>query len=317
MNLLQPFVVTAVQHPPVFLDLDASVARACSLIAEAAAEGAQLVVFPETWLTGYPVWLDAAPGAALWDSEDARQVYQRLTQNSPTLDGPAMRELGRAAREAGVVLVMGLHERRRGSLYNTMAFFGKEGDLLGIHRKLIPTYAERLVWGRGDGSTLTVVDTPLGRVGGLICWEHWMPLARHALHERQELVHVAQWPTVGSMHLVASQSYAFEGGCFVVAAGTVLRKEAVDRVGLDLLKSIPGAADTLLMNGGSCIISPQGEFLAGPVYDQETLVSAEIDPQETVAARLTLDVTGHYSRPDVFQLVVNQTALENVRWESG
>ena len=142
-----------------------------------------------------------------------------------------------------------------------------------------------------------------------------MPLARQALHEREELVHVAQWPSLEPMHLVASQSYAFEGGCFVVAAGTVLRRNAVDAVGLPLLDEIPGPPDRLLMNGGSCIISPRGAFLAGPEFDREALVSAEIDPEDAIAARLTLDVTGHYSRPDVFQLVVNQKAMENVRWE--
>jgi nitrilase len=224
----ESFVVTAVQAEPVFLDLAASLDKACRLIEQAGKEGALLVVFPEAWLTGYPVWLDAAPGSALCDAELAKTVFRRLFHHSPTLGDPALQQLSRAARCARVVVMMGLHERRGGTLYNTMAFIGPDGELLGVHRKLVPTYAERMIWGRGDGSTLTAVDTPIGRVGGLICWEQWMPLARCALHEQQELFHVAQWPTVEEMHQVASRSYAFEGGCFVVAVGSVLQRGALD-----------------------------------------------------------------------------------------
>ena len=226
----EPFTVAVVQDSPIFLDLAASVEKACRLINEAGATGAKLIVFPETWLPGYPVWLDEAPKAALWHHKPATLVFRRLFTNSPTIPGPETARLGQAAKEAGAVVVMGLHERDGGTLYNTMLYLGADGRILGKHRKLVPTYTERLVWGRGDGSTLTVVDTDFGRLGGLVCWEHWMPLARAAMHQKEELIHVAQWPTVKEVHQVASRHYAFEGQCFVVAAGTVLRRKRGNRV---------------------------------------------------------------------------------------
>jgi len=174
-----PFIATAVQHPPVLLDLSKSVEKACDLIVEAARTGARLIVFPETWLTGYPLWFDLIPGAALWDAAEANQVYQRLFENSPSLGDPVIQQLGKAAKSAGASVVMGLHERDGSTLYNTTLYIGADGEILGFHRKLVPTYTERLIWGRGDGSTLKVFDTQLGRLGGLICWEHWMPLARY------------------------------------------------------------------------------------------------------------------------------------------
>jgi nitrilase len=198
------FVAAVVQDSPVFLNLEQSVAKACDLIGRAAAQEAQLIAFSETWLPGYPVWLDFAPSAGLWDYPPAKSLFALLYENSITLDGPEVRTLVEKAAEYGVIVVMGAHERVGGTLYNTMLYLGAEG-VLGLHRKLIPTYTERLIWGQGDGSTLTVVDTPLGRIGGLICWEHWMPLARAAMHARQESVHVAQWPACKEMNLVASR----------------------------------------------------------------------------------------------------------------
>jgi len=312
---IEPFQITAVQEPPVFLDLEKSVDKACALIAQAAKEGASLIVFPETWLPGYPIWLDMAPGAGLWEYEPATAVYRRLFANSVAGESTAVSRLCQAARAAGATVVMGLNERDGGTLYNTILYLGADGSVLGKHRKLMPTYTERLVWGLGDGSTLTVVDTPHGRVGGLICWEHWMPLARHAMHAQQELVHVAQWPTVKEMLLVASRSYAFEGRCFVVAAGTVLQKRDLAHLNLALFGEIPGDDDTLLMRGGSAIIGPNGDCLAGPLNDQPGLVSAVIDPAQWIDGRLTLDVVGHYGRPDVFQLHVNTTPHEHVQWQ--
>ncbi len=317
MKPIKPFVVTAVQEPPVFLDLARSVDKACTLIAQAASAGAQIIVFPETWLPGYPIWLDEAPGAGLWWYEPATAVFRQLFQNSVTLENEseAVFHLCQAARAANAFVVMGLHEREGGTLYNTMLYIDADGQVVGKHRKLTPTYTERLIWGMGDGSTLTVLDTPWGRLGGLVCWEHWLPLARHALHAQQELLHVAQWPTVKEMHLVASRHYAFEGRCFVVAAGTVLAKRDLAHLNLPLLTEIPGDADRLLMRGGSAIIAPNGQCLAGPLVDEPGLVSAEIDPVAWIDGRLTLDVVGHYSRPDVFQLHVNTTPHTAVHWQ--
>lgn len=310
----QPTTVTAVQEPPVFLDLAQSVDKACALIEQAAKAGAQLIVFPETWLPGYPIWLDVAPSAGLWDYEPATAVYRRLFENSVELDSPAVVKLCQSAKAAKATVVMGMNERDGGTLYNTILYIGTDGTVQGIHRKLMPTYTEKLLWGLGDGSTLTVIDTEIGRVGGLICWEHWMPLARQAMHAQQELIHIAQWPTVKEMHVVASRQYAFEGRCFVVAAGTVLKKKDLAHLDLPLLDEIPGDDDTFLMRGGSTVIAPDGRFLAEPLYEESGLITATIDAEEAINGRLTLDVMGHYGRPDVFQLTVSTTPQQHINW---
>jgi len=300
-----PFRVAAVQATPVFLDREATIAKGCALIAQAGAEGARIIAFPEVWVAGYPVWLDNAPGAALWDHPPAKRAFARLVASAVTVPGPETARLGAAARAAGAYVVMGIHELGGGTLYCSLLYFGPDGALLGVHRKLMPTYQERMLWGQGDGGGLIVLDTPLGRLGGLCCWEHWMPLARQALHERGETLHVAAWPSVHEMHQVASRGYAFEGRAFVVATGTVLRRRDLPD-DLELLRAIPGEPGDFLQRGGSAIIGPDGLYLAGPVWEEETIVYADVDPERAVEERLTLDVAGHYSRPDVFQFRVNR-----------
>ncbi len=297
-----PFKAAAAQAAPAFLNLEASVEIACRWIAEAGRQGVQLLVFPETWLPGYPIWLDLSPGAALWDYPPGKAIFRRLYENSPTIPSAVTDRLSTAAAEAGLVLVMGLHERAGGTLYNSLVYFGDDGRLLGVHRKLVPTYTERLIWGQGDGSGLVAVDTPYGAVGGLVCWEHWMPLARQALHQKNEVVHAAVWPSVKDTHLLASRSYAFEGRCFVIAAGSVLRREHLPQ-GFALLDEMPG--DGPWMTGGSAIIGPDASFVIGPVDDQEQLVVGHIDPGRITEEKLTLDVCGHYARPDVFKFEIN------------
>jgi len=313
----KPFTATIIQHPPIFLDLIKSTEKACDLIAQVANQGAELIVFPETWLTGYPIWLDLAPGAGLWGHEAAEEVFQRLFDNTPSLEDASIQRLCKAAKTAKSFVVMGMHERDGKTLYNTTLFINAEGEVIGHHRKLVPTYTERLVWGRGDGSTLKVFDTPLGRIGGLICWEHWMPLARYTYHAQEEQVHIAQWPTVKTMHQIASRHYAFEGGCTVVAAGTVLHQDDLKHLSLQLLEEILEQPDGLLMRGGSCIIGPDGEFLAEPVFNEPALISAEIDPTKAIPHAMTLDVAGHYSRPDIFSLQVNIEPQTKIKWQAG
>ena len=296
------FRVAAAQLAPVFLDLDASVAKACDWIAQAGKEDVKVLVFPETWLPGYPVWLDNSPNAGLWDHAPAKEIYQRLVENSPEVLSPSTNQLCQAAKEAGVNVVMGLHERSGHTLYNSMLYISEQGQILGLHRKLIPTYTERLIWGRGDGSTLTAVDTSVGRLGGLVCWEHWMPLARQAMHDKRELLHAAVWPAVRETHLLASRAYAFEGRCFVIAAGSILRRQDLPR-GFALLDEMPG--DGPFQSGGSAIIAPNAEIIAGPIENEEKLLIAKIDPGLATQEQMTLDVSGHYSRPDVFTFRVN------------
>jgi nitrilase len=306
--------VAIVQHPPVFLNLNASVAEAVRFIREAGALGAQVIVFPETWLPGYPVWLDLAPKAAFWDYPPAKALYRTLVENAVTLGGEALRELRQAAAQAGAYVVMGAHERLGGTLYNTMLTLGPDGQEMQVHRKLIPTYTERLVWGRGDGSTLGVMATPFGNLGGLICWEHWMPLPRAAMHEKGEVVHVAQWPSAHDLHQLASRHYAFEGQCFVLAAGTYLRRGDVldgfrslgvpDSPAWEILDAMPG--DDVIHSGGSAVIGPDTSYVTGPLVDASGILAAELDPARITEGHFTLDTDGHYARPDVFRLEVDE-----------
>lgn len=210
------------------MNLEASLARAIEYIVEATKNDAQLVVFGEAWLPGYPAWLDYCPGAALWDHEPTKEVFAELRRNSLSVPSREAGMLAQTAADNHIILVIGVNERvdqgpGNGTLYNSLLTFGSDGALLNHHRKLVPTYTERLGWGQGDGSGLKAVDTSAGRIGGLICWEHWMPLARQVLHDSGEHIHIAVWPTVHEMHQVASRHYAFEGRCFVLAAGLLMK----------------------------------------------------------------------------------------------
>jgi nitrilase len=303
--------VAVIQASPVFMKLEASLAKAVELIGQAAGIGAKLVALGETWLPGYPAWLDHCPGAALWDYEPTKRVFARLRQSSVVVPGPVTERLAGAAREHNLVLVIGVNERvargpGNGTLYNSLLTFGPDGRLLNHHRKLVPTYTERLVWGQGDATGLGAAATPLGRVGGLVCWEHWMPLARQALHISGEHIHVAVWPTVHEMHQIASRHYAFEARCFVLAAGLVMRVKDLPPE-LAAGAELAGKSDDLLLRGGSCIIGPDGRYVAGPVFDEETIITAEIDLSLIDQEKMTLDVSGHYHRPDLFDLGIKRS----------
>jgi predicted amidohydrolase len=271
------------------------------------------------------VWLDIAPGAALWDHPPAKAIYRLLGENAVEIPGPALERLQAVARREHVFLVMGAHERAGGTLYNTILFLAPDGDRFELHRKLVPTYTERLVWGRGDGSTLSVMQTEAGVMGGLICWEHWMPLARAVMHTKREVLHVAQWPSVKDLHQLASRHYAFEGQCFVLAAGTVLsRGKAIDgarslgaaaKEALLLLDSMPGQDTDLLLNGGSAIVAPDTTYVYGPVYGKPCILTAELDLSRVVEGHLVMDTDGHYARPDLFQLSVDTRPRKNVRFD--
>jgi nitrilase len=292
----------AVVQPQVAPDLATGLLRTAQLVREAAAAGATLVVFPETWLPGYPAWLDVCRDAALWDHPPVKQVFARMAAESIVVTGESGLALGRIAREASVTLVIGVIERidagrGRGTLYNSLLVFGPDGALLNHHRKLVPTFTERMVWGTGDAVGLRAVDTPAGRVGGLICWEHWMPLARQAMHDSGEDLHVAAWPTVHEMHQVASRQYAFEGRCYVLAAGSISHgRDLPPELAAD--PSRVAGPDATVLRGGSAIIGPDGRYLAGPVYDEPTILLADLDLGRVREESMTLDVSGHYSRPD-------------------
>ena len=308
------FRAAAVQAAPVFLDLDASIDKATALIAEAAAGGAQLVAFPETWLPGYPwfIWLDSPA----W----GMQFIQRYHDNSLVYGTPPADRIAQAAKANRIMVVMGHSERRDGSLYMGQWIIGADGETIAMRRKLKPTHVERTVFGEGDGSDLSVHETPLGRVGALCCWEHLQPLSKYAMYAQNEQVHIAAWPSFslyrGGAHALgaevnnaASQIYAVEGGCFVIAPCAT-----VSRAMVDLLCGDDTKKHLLLEGGGYArIYAPDGQLMHAPLpEDQEGLVYADIDLGLIALAKAAADPAGHYARPDVTRLMLNKTPGDRV-----
>lgn len=310
--------VAICQAAPIPLDIDRGIAKAVEWASRAIAEGARLVAFGETWLGGYPLWLDEAPGAALWDHQGTRALHSIMMDKAVVEGDPRLTPLQELCDRHDAMISIGAHERVRASLVNNQLLL-RPGDAPLNHRKLVPTHGERLIWARGDGSTLGVHQAPEGAIGSLICWEHWMPLARAAMHNQVEAVHIAAWPTVRETHAIASRHYAFEGRCFVLAAGLVQhRADLFDGLAScggnaeaeALLAAIPDGA---LNRGGSMIIAPDARILA-LAGDGEEIIHASLDLREIAEARATLDTDGHYSRPDVFTLDVDTAPQQGVRW---
>ena len=296
--------VAIAQFAPAVLDLQGCIRKASHIMTQAKKTDVQLLAFPETWIPVYPVWADMGTYSQ-WGNEPSKRLYARLHRNSLELNSVEFRKLQSGIRKAKMHIVMGVNERAGRSLFNSLLFFDPGGELIGHHRKLIPTFGERLVWGYGDGAGLVAHTTPFGNVGGLICWEHWMPPARQAMHEQAELIHIAAWPHGKEHHQIASRHYAFEGRCFVMATAMYLEKGMFPK-DYELRNELQSQADEVLLNGGSAVIAPDGSYVVGPVYGKEKLIVAEIDTEQTIRESLTLDVAGHYSRPDVFELIVNR-----------
>ncbi len=310
--------VAIVQHPPVLLDRAATLAAAVTDLHTAAEAGAKLAVFPETFIPGYPAWIwRLRPGG---DFDLTGEIYQRLLENSVDLAADGLKPLREAAADLHLVVVCGLHERDgefgRSTLYNTAVTIGSDGTILNRHRKLVPTNPERMVWGQGDASGLRVTDTAVGRVGALICWENYMPLARYALYADGVEVYVASTWDDGDTWISTMRHIAAEGRCWVLGSGCALRASDVPSSfpGRDLL--FPDPAEWI-NPGDSVVVAPGGDIVAGPLHEEFGLLMADIEPGRAAASRRTLDVTGHYSRPDVFQLSVDRTAREPVTYQHG
>ncbi len=302
--------VAVIQAAPVLFDREASIAKACRLTAEAASQGARLILFPEAFVPAYPRGFTF--GTTVGSRSPAgRRLWERYWANSVDVPGPATDALGAAARAAGAYLAIGVIERDSefsgGTLYCTVLYFGPDGRLLGKHRKLKPTAAERLIWGEGDGSTLTVVDTEYGKIGGLICWENYMPLARMALYAQGVALYLA--PTADSRDTwqATLRHIACEGRCFVLGCNQYVTKAMVPE-DLPCIEELVGQPE-VMCRGGSAIVSPLGELLAGPLFDREGILYAELDLAEVTRAKFDFDVVGHYARPDVFQLTVNEQPM--------
>jgi nitrilase len=318
MEAFPKVLVAVVQAAPVLFERDASAAKVCQLTAEAAARGANLILFPEAFISAYPRGL--AFGTVVGSrSPVGRLTWQTYWANAVEVPGPVTEMLGAAARQAKAYVVVGVVERdsqfSHGTLYCTMLYFGPDGRLLGKHRKLKPTAAERLIWGDGDGSTLTVIDTEFGKIGGLICWENYMPLARMALYGKGVELYLA--PTADSRPTwqATLQHIACEGRCFVLGCNQFVTKAMypADLPGLEDLANQPD----VMCRGGSAIVSPLGEILAGPLFDQEGILYATLDLAEVARGKFDFDVTGHYARPDVFQFAVNEQPALPVSYRRG
>jgi len=303
--------VAIVQESPVYLNLRQSLEKAEILIEEAADQAANLIVFGETWLSGYPAWLDHCPKVALWNHEPTKEVFARMMQNSIAVPSNETHFLGKLAKKHQLHIVIGVNEvvhfgAGSGTIYNSILTFNEKGEMVNHHRKLMPTYTEKLLYGAGDGEGLKAVSTPFGKMGSLICWEHWMPLTRQAMHNTGELIHIALWPAVHEMHQIASRHYAFEGRCFVIAVGQVMRAKDIPPE-LELPTHLAENPNEFLLNGGSAIIAPDGFYDLKPQYDKEGMIFHEInDLDQAMRERMTLDVTGHYQRNDVFMFGVNR-----------
>jgi nitrilase len=299
--------VAAVQASPVFLDREATIEKACGLIAEAGRGGAKLVVFPESFVPGYPDWVWVVPagrGAMLSD------LHRQLIASAVDIDSEATARLGEAAREYAVTVAIGVTERNEEAsgttLYNSLLTFGEDGRLLGRHRKMIPTGGERLVWAQGDASGLLVHDTPAGRVGGLICWENYMPLARFALYAAGVQIYVAPTWDHGDGWLATLRHIAREGRVYVIGCSIAMRfSDLPERFEF---KSLYPAGREWINPGESAIVDPKGKVIAGPVVGREEILFADVDLSAAAGARWDLDVAGHYARPDIFELRVNRSA---------
>jgi nitrilase len=305
--------VAVVQAAPVLFDREKTVQKACDLAADAARQGAKIVLLPEAFVPAYPRGLSF--GTVVGNRTSAgRKLWQRYWDNTIEVPGADTEKLGKAARDARIYLAIGVIERDRdfggGTLYCTMLYFGPDGRLLGKHRKLKPTGSERLIWGEGDGSTLTVVQTEYGTVGGLICWENYMPMARLAMYAKGIGIYLAPTADQRDSWQATLRHIALEGRCFVLGCNQCVTRQMYP----DDLEGIEELADQpeVICRGGSVIVSPLGEVLAGPLWDEQGILTADLDLDEITRGKLDFDVVGHYARPDIFQLVVNEKPIKPV-----
>ena len=307
------FRVAVVQAGAIPFDSKRSAEKACSLISDAAKQGAKLAVFPEAFISAYPKGLDFGARVGVRTPE-GRADFRRYFDSAIEVPGPATEALGLSTRENKIYLVIGVIERDGGTLYCTVLFFSPDGSLMGKHRKLMPTAVERLVWGFGDGSTLPVFNTPLGKIGSVICWENYMPMLRMAMYSRGIQIYCAPTADDRDTWIPTIQHIALEGRCFVLSTCQYIKRGAYPEDYAAIQGNDP---NIVLMRGGSCIISPLGQILAGPDYKGEVILTADIDLGEVAKGKYDMDVVGHYSRPDIFRLYVNERPTPPVVWNAG
>ena len=297
-----------VQAGAIPLDADAGIDKAVRLIGEAAGRGAKVIVFPEAFITGYPKGQNYGLVVGARDAR-GREEFRLYLDAAIDVPGPGTRRLGEATAAHAVFVVIGVIEREGGTCYCTVLFFGPDGTLLGKHRKLMPTALERMIWGFGDGSTLTAVDSPYGRIGSVICWENYMPMLRMAMYAKQVALYCAPTADDRDTWMATMRHVALEGRCFVLTACQFLRRREIPG---SVRVALGDSPDAILMRGGSAIIGPLGKVLAGPHHDGEAILTADLDLGEIGRGKFDFDVVGHYARPDVFQLLVNERPMPAV-----
>lgn len=302
------FTAAVVQSAPVVFDLEGTLSKLQQLTQAAAKTGAKLVVFPEAFVSAYPKGLDFGARVGL-RTPAGRDDFRRYFDSAIDVPGPAVDVMCRAARENSVHLVVGVIEKEIGTLYCTVLFFGPDGTFLGKHRKLMPTAMERIIWGFGDGSTMPVYDTTLGKLGAVICWENYMPMLRMTMYSKGIQLYCAPTADDRDTWLSSMQHVALEGRCFVLTACQHLRRKNCPT---DYAAVHGNDPDTVIMRGGSAIIGPLGQVLAGPLFNEDGILTAEIDTGEIARSKYDFDVVGHYARPDVFRLHVNETPARPV-----
>ena len=304
--------VAVVQAGAVPFDTDACVDKAARLIAEATGQGVKVIVFPEAFIPGYPKGLDFGLVVGARDPA-GREEFRLYFDAAIEVPGPHTARLAEAAAAHNAYVVIGVIEHEGGTLYCTVLFFGPDGKLLGKHRKLMPTAMERMIWGFGDGSTLTAIDSPYGRIGSVICWENYMPLLRMAMYSKNIALYCAPTADDRDTWIASMRHVALEGRCFVLTACQYLRRKDLPAT---VRVSLGDAPDAVLMRGGSAIVGPLGQVLAGPHFEGETILTSDLDLDEIGRSRFDFDVTGHYARPDVFQLAVNEQEMKPVTRKS-
>ena len=316
MRTMDQVKVAVVQAGSVIMDKQGCIDKAAALLKEAGQNGAQLVVFPEAFIPCYPrgMGFGAVVGSR---SLEGRKDYQRYWDNAIQVPSADTDALGAAVKEAGVYCVIGVIEKDQdtseGTVFCTALYFGPDGKLLGKHRKLKPTASERLIWGEGDGSTLQVIETPFGRLGSLICWENYMPLARAAMYAQGVQIYVAPTADSRDTWFATMRHIAIEGRCFVIGCNQYSSKSDYpeDIASRDEFKDLPEE----MCRGGSCVVNPLGAFVVEPVIGKETIIYADLDLGQVAQGQFDFDAMGHYSRPDVFQLIVNTKKKTNVIWQ--
>jgi nitrilase len=307
--------IAIIQESPVLLDRNKTIEKAVQFIGQAASADAKLVVFPEAYISGYPAWIWRLRPGGDWDTSN--ELHSRLLDSSVDIDAGDLKPLCDAAKNNKITIVCGLNERdgklSKATLYNTVVVIGEEGNILNRHRKLMPTNPERMVWGFGDGSGLNVVDTSAGRVGTLLCWENYMPLARYALYSQGVEIYIAPTYDSGDEWLGTMQHIAREGRCWVISSGVALTNSDIPADFPDREALYP-AAEEWINPGDSVVVAPGGEIVAGPMRKEKGILYAEVDSRRVGISKRDLDITGHYSRPDIFTLSVNMQPQSPIKF---